>query len=147
MQQTIIALRGKPNSGKTSSIRAAYDRLVRSKACICICESRTPREVRAILVIDGVKVGFFSLGDVADLLKAGLAELIEAGCIVIVCATRKGGRKRGSLSLTEKVVMRREPAHKVVWVDKEQTRSNLQGHNQRTAQVIIRRVKKAVQTA
>jgi thymidylate kinase len=90
MQKTIIAVRGIHDSGKTTSIGLAYKKL--EKEGTVIVAPRESRETRsAVLEIDGVKVGFWSVGDVEELLEEGVDPLIDAGCAVIVCAARSRG--------------------------------------------------------
>ena len=86
MQRTIIALWGISRLGKTTTIHLAFDDL-RKEATnhLNLCPRRST-EVVAILEIDGVKVGFASLGDTPGVVEEYLDVLIENGCVVIVCA-------------------------------------------------------------
>jgi hypothetical protein len=111
MQRTVIALRGKSNSGKSSTIRLAYQRL--SQEGMRVRPASTRMEIRgAILELNGVKVGFVSLGDLAEILEGYFGFLMSEGCVVIVCATRSYGG-------TVEFVQGLESDYNIVWVEKE----------------------------
>ena len=84
MGRTLIAVWGPSNVGKTTAIRLAYDELRFTEGVLTVDPGyRARKEVRgAILEIDGVKIGFASPGDTAEVLESYLSELTECDVIV-----------------------------------------------------------------
>jgi shikimate kinase len=111
MQRTIIALSGPRNAGKTTTIRRAYEQLSEEGNATDL-KPKATKEITAIIEIDGVKIGFASEGDRPKELREKIKELIAAGCIVIVCATRNAGTK------TYRVVSEFEPEYQIVRIEK-----------------------------
>lgn len=87
----LIALKGRANSGKSSTIKTAYGLL----------KERNPEtlnevfidgvDIKVIMTIDGIKVGIESQGDPDSRLGESLKDFSIADCKVIVCATRTRG--------------------------------------------------------
>ena len=136
--RVVIALRGKPNSGKTTTIRRwVYDKLRTPENEIR--PNKLKKEDFGILEIDGVKVGFCSVGDESSRLTGYLEWLVKAECLVIVCACRSIQNKK-RLSSTAKVVdgmSRREPPYSIVWREKEQGLTDKEGGNRDMSDGII----------
>ena len=89
----LIVLRGRRESGKTTTIVKAWD-LLKAHPGVTVINDKNPAspEVhRGVLEIDGVRVGITSQGDAEKYLKPAIAYLISQGCVVIVCATRTFG--------------------------------------------------------
>ncbi len=87
--KTIIALRGKGNSGKTTTIRILHDLLLTNDYA----------EVRSNFRVDGGDfitifrkrnklVGVTSSGDTYDLVHSRLQEMVDRDCKICVCACR-----------------------------------------------------------
>ena len=146
MRKTVIAVRGVSDSGKSTSIRLAYDELKKDATVINPGEParerpKGPPEVKgAILEIDGVLVGFASPGDKAEILRPYLEDLKTKGCTVIVCATHTWG---GTVRLVESL----QPEFVVDWTDKASPQVNHADGNRKTADVIIEKVRRAVVNA
>lgn len=141
MERTMIALWGISNTGKTTTIRRVYDTL-RMEGRVIDPGRPTRKEVRAaILEIDGVKVGFASPGDIAEILEENLEPLITAGCVVIVCATHTRG---GTVETVRQFATQANPAYKLVWIKKEYRQTDHDNWNQQKAGEIIAEVRKAV---
>src|SRR5687768_4517091 len=90
MKKTIIAVRGQPDAGKTSSIKLAYNELLREGSAMDFNPRWDANELKAIVAIDGALVCFASAGDQPERLERTLRFLLAKGCIVIVCAARVG---------------------------------------------------------
>jgi KaiC/GvpD/RAD55 family RecA-like ATPase len=88
MGKTVIAVRGQPDSGKTTTITLAYETLAKGGRSIYSKPRYDARELKEVLEIDGVIVGFATSGDKPDRLERTLRFLLEHGCVVIVCAAR-----------------------------------------------------------
>ncbi len=139
-QKTIIALRAKADSGKTTTIAYAYRILADQHKLIFRGNGR--KEINGdILEIDGVKVGFASKGDMDWLLEQEFTPLIEKGCMVIVCAARSAGN-------TNRFVEGFSDFD-VVWIEKVRRDSERERDivNRRQANEIIEEVIKAVENA
>ena len=98
MENSIIALQGRGESGKTTSIGLMYEQLVDHSGFTVIQSNfqsaGANKEFRAVLKVDGVLVGVTSKGDTYDYVKIDLEFLIEKGCTVIICACRTSDRSR-----------------------------------------------------
>ena len=135
MQRTIFALWGLANAGKTTTIRLAYEKLAREENVIDPGR-RSKKEVRgAILKIDGIKIGFASQGDRADVLRENIERLIAAGCIIIVCAAHT------PRSLTYKVVEQFINEFEIVFIEKVADPDRKDAANLEKSDEIIRRIK------
>ena len=130
--------------GKTTTIRLVYDRLRREGRTIDPGR-RSRKEVKAAIVeIDGVKVGFASPGDIAEILEENLEPLIAAGCVVIVCATHTRG---GTVETVRRLASEADPAYKLVWIEKACRQNDHESGNQQKADEIIAEVRTAVANA
>jgi hypothetical protein len=102
VERTLIVLRGRANSGKTTTINLAWEQLAHLPGVTVLRHRGGWVEIRgAILEINGVLVGIVSVGDLARLLEGFLDELIARGCVVIVCATRSSGGTVGVIDRLE----------------------------------------------
>lgn len=140
MQRTVIALRGKKNSGKTTTIKKVFEQLKKTAEKV-ERDHKIQKEIRAIiLVIDGVKVGFVSVGEPAWRLNEYLRDLFRYGCKVVICATRSFG---DTVEVVE--ALRR---YKHVWIEKERSPASTQERgNAQNADAIIKQVKHAIASA
>src|SRR5262249_26268380 len=87
-----IALQGRQKAGKTETIRRAWNLLVNDHSARVVTKGRGTREIRGgILEVDGELVGFMRKSEPRSHLEEGLNDRIEAGCLVIVCATHMPG--------------------------------------------------------
>jgi hypothetical protein len=112
MKKTAIALRGKANAGKTTTIRLVYDRLLERGAEVVSNPPRQKNLRATIVAFDGVKIGFLSIAEMFNGFKKYLDELVGKKCVVIVCSTRSTGETIG-------IVEGLEPPYHVVWIEKE----------------------------
>ena len=147
MHNTIIAVRGVGNTGKTTSVRLAYQTLKGEGT-----ERRPPRlgsyvEVRgAILVVDGMLVGFASAGDIVTNLEEDLDLLKREGCAVIVCTTRDSGK---TPPFVERFASSAQPPFRVIPIRKDTSGAieHQESDNRRTADQIIAAVRRAIASA
>jgi hypothetical protein len=126
MRPTLILLQGPQGAGKTTTIRLARDRLLNHPDREVVQEQagRGRREIiGGILRVDGVLVGFMTKSEpvMSDTrpdrsLLPVLEELDDAGCRVIVCATRPL-RSRSSVTARR---FAQERGWRVVRIPKEQ---------------------------
>jgi hypothetical protein len=81
-------LRGKKRTGKSQTIRTAIEMLTAKHPDATVEHDDTTKvDTRVILALNGWKIGIESQGDP----KASLDLFVNAGCDVIVCATRTYG--------------------------------------------------------
>lgn len=144
MQPTIIAVQGKCDSGKTTTILIAFEELRkqgRSKQK-SVSGRDSADEVRGdIIEIDGIDVGIISVGDKAANLKKLLRALLNAGCLVIVCATRSFGD-------TTTVVDQLADTCRIVRISKPRmAKAHRESSNRETADRIVSEVKFAIDRA
>jgi hypothetical protein len=93
MKNTILALKGTEKSGKSTTIRKVYEMLKSEYdgEMSIIVEHAGDVDIKAILVVKGIKIGIESQGDPGGRLKESLKEFVEKGCVVIICTTRTRG--------------------------------------------------------
>jgi len=133
MQRTVLAVCGKSNVGKTSSIRHAFDDLLlipESKEIWRLPKGRV--DLVAIVKVRERLVGFASQGDWIRYLRPDLQKLIRAKCHVIVCATKSRGE-------TVNYVENLEPTYSVEWIEKLPA-ADPRVANKRTANRILHRI-------
>lgn len=89
----IFALRGPRNLGKSQTIRTVVEMLTEKHPdAIFEHNHKTKVDVRAVLTINGSKIGIESQGDPnGRLIKESLDLFLKIGCDVIICATRTSG--------------------------------------------------------
>ena len=86
---TIIGLRGKGGSGKTTTIGKLFELLkksgyeIESSSFVAI-----GTDFKAILIKNNIKIGLSSWGDSYDLVFNALKELMDYDCMICVCACR-----------------------------------------------------------
>lgn len=96
----LIVLKGKENTGKTTTINCVCNKL-RGKRYI----ESSPKNFKdlgngdflTVLEKEGVKIGIISQGDEADKIPIYLKELKEKDCQKIICALRKEIEKKVNL--------------------------------------------------
>ena len=146
MQRTLIALRGKTNSGKSTALRLVFHQLLRREGVRPVrsgTRRRGQKDIKGgVLVIDGVKAGFLTIAEPPRELREKLEALANEGCVVILCATRSDG-------LTVKAVASMEDeGFQVVWIDKRRDDEADQDRgNRKKADEVVLAVLGAVQEA
>jgi hypothetical protein len=91
MKKKIFAICGLSNSGKSTTIRLVYDSLLSTYKIPEQKNTILRKDVYIILSINGVKIGIASKGDPSTELAKRLSALKNAGCQLIICATRTRG--------------------------------------------------------
>lgn len=106
----IIALRGRSNIGKTSTIREVHGLLIkRYPNASSSYEIQGQGDIRMVLTINEGEIGIESQGDPGGRLKESLELFRQVGCHVIVCATRTRGE-------TVEAVKSLRPDYEVKWL-------------------------------
>ncbi len=107
---TIIAIRGVGNTGKTKTIKYVYD-LVKSKYPEAKIESEICRlDIRVIFTVNGVKIGIESQGDPSSRLFESIPLFVKSQCNIILCATRTKGK-------TVQLIKEQE-CYEIIWHEK-----------------------------
>jgi hypothetical protein len=129
----VLALRGTANAGKSTTIRSVYQFLRRKHPDLKIEGDIIKRvEIKAVLTINGIRIGIESQGDPGGRLAESLVQFEALGCALIICATRTFGR-------TTKAVERLRPKYEVTWIDMNRRDEILEQEtrNQKAARQII----------
>ncbi len=96
MNKTIIAVYGRANEGKSTSIKLACRKLLRDypNAIPPIEEINYDGDILVIVTLGAVKIGFESQGDPNSrmLSEDTIRYLANEGCHIIICATRTEGK-------------------------------------------------------
>lgn len=146
MQKRIIALWGTGESGKSTTIAAALAELQNHASDSKVKRGRQrsggpPEVLSAILTIDGVLVGIASPGDNEHAVMLRVKPLIDAGCQVIVCATRTSG---GSAVAVQTLASQAEPPFEIKWVRKVSDLTNSEQQDHAACTQIVQSVLEAV---
>jgi hypothetical protein len=146
MQKTIIVIWGKGGSGKSTTIAYALAELRKHASDSTVKRGRQrpggPPEVwSAILTIDGVQVGITSPGDNGPAVRRRVKPLIDAGCQVVVCATRTGG---GSAAALRELASQAEPPFEIKWIEKVSGEPDSERRDRAACAEIVTRVLEAV---
>jgi len=92
--RTIIALKGRSNSGKTTSIRILHQLLLKNGFMLVRSNfDKNASDFLSIFSKNGKLIGVTSVGDTYDLVKGRLREMIDEDCDVCVCACRSYDHK------------------------------------------------------
>jgi hypothetical protein len=148
VRKTIIGVRGRPDSGKTAAITAAYGELSRLGEIIYSNPRYDATELTEVLEIEGVIVGFASSGDKPDRLERTLHFLLGYHCVVIVCAARLN-RSAEPIHKTIDVVdqFASENEFRVQWIGKSRNWANRESADRAVAEEIVAKVREAIGSA
>ncbi len=112
MEPKIIVVRGVKNTGKTEMIKKVYELLLDEYPDAKKEESPRLRvEVKAVITIDGIKIGIESRGDVGEQVADSLKCFVKKGCDLIICATRSRGKTVWTVGACE-------PTYTIEWYGK-----------------------------
>lgn len=143
MKNIVFTLQGITNVGKSQTIKKAYELIIKiypnSQQEEVINGPNI--EIRAIVTINGIKIGIESQGDPNSRLISSLSLFSEKKCHVIICATRTRGA-------TVKAVNNLQPVYEIVWINREkgitdsisQNRSNV-----KMAKILLSKVQKVIE--
>lgn len=89
----IIAVKGKSNTGKTTSIKKIHEWIRKNYAVkIIIPNTWTGDDIKTIIEVDGFKLGICSAGDLGLSVKSYMDEFDKNHCDLIICACRTKGQ-------------------------------------------------------
>jgi hypothetical protein len=134
MKKKIIGLFGAARVGKSTTINKVYEILTLKYDYREIGQSLLKfKDIRVVIVINGIKIGIESQGDPNSRLKESLDIFVKVGCDIIVCATRTSG-------MTVGWVEAKKPLYNVEWKEKkpdvtQQEISNLNMANEIVAEI------------
>ncbi len=133
----IIALKGLERSGKTTSIRMAYDMLINRFSSIKIIYVKPyKKDITAVLSINNIVIGIESQGDPNSRLKNSLERFSnEYRCNIILCATRTKGE---TILIVNNMVGH---GYNINWVKKNRSIPlNINIDNKRTASILVDKI-------
>ena len=97
---TIIALRGRANSGKSTTIGLLFG-LLGQNGYQPEWRNTAGRDFIAVFTKNGQRIGVTSSGDTYDLVHDRLEELVNDNCSICVCACRtRGGTNEAIIEFT-----------------------------------------------
>jgi len=89
----IIALKGKSNTGKTTSIKRIYEWIKNNYAIKIITPNTwSGDDIKTIIKVDGFVIGICSAGDEGSTVKSYMDEFDKNRCDLILCACRTKGQ-------------------------------------------------------
>ena len=126
MQKTVIVVKGETNSGKTSSIKIAYEKLIENERPIQTVEFKFIDccDFRSVLILLNHRIGFLSYGDEYKKLKQHITALKESQCSIIICAcsVKEMGDDEAE---TCKAISSLEPEYEIKFIDKPRSKHRL----------------------
>jgi hypothetical protein len=135
MKNTIFAIRGKSNIGKTTTIKIIYD-LLKSKYPNAIIEELIIAvDIKVIITINNIKIGIESQGDPNGRLEKSLKYFVDSKCNIIVC----GARTRG---MTNDWIKKYSKQFAIKWISKSisSNRNNEEIDNKNQANEIVKSI-------
>ena len=143
MTKKILALFGKGDSGKTTTIAfilGDLQKLTTGDPYVKRGNKRKgnlEREVLyAVLKIHGVLVGISSQGDDASRIRRYVTPLVDRGCKVIVCATRSRANS-SSVTELEEIARESKPRFAIEWVEKPFDATNRAAGNRKCCAQLV----------
>ncbi len=139
MTRKVIALWGRAQSGKTSTLKIVHDTLLHMSHEVLFENTDDGRDVMKIFSINGLKVGLESQGDPGSRLGRSLQEFKKHDCTVIICATRSKGE-------TQDLVRKLKSTYKISWRGQSSLSEEDQRHpsNKAIANLITKEVRAAI---
>jgi hypothetical protein len=126
----IIALRGLSHSGKTTSIKAALDRLKTNPSVVVVDIIKDGRDVIIVVKINGMIIVFGSAGDTEAVWNAMRRKIASIDWDVLVCATKSKGK-------TVEIVEDLARGHSLVWIPTHLVLENVEAANADTTEKIL----------
>lgn len=113
----ILTLTGLAQSGKTETIKLVFQLLIERypQHAIIIEEGFGNRDVKALLFINGAKVGIDSQGDPNSRQMRSIDEFVNLGCDIILSASRTRG-------MTTRSIKKYEQSYNILWFQKEKAK-------------------------
>ncbi len=143
MKNTIFVLQGKSNTGKTQTIKEIYNLLHSQYFNTETTDYITPVapdfdifgvDIRTILKINNINIGFESQGDPNSRLEDSLKFFIEKECKIIIC----GARTRG---MTNDWIKQYSNSFEIQWIEKIiSKKDNEILDNQKQAEDIVKKI-------
>jgi ABC-type dipeptide/oligopeptide/nickel transport system ATPase subunit len=144
MERTMFALFGKGGSGKSTTIAYVLAELLKHSSVSSVQRgnqrpSGPPEVWWAVLTINGVLVGIASPGDSEFQVRRRIEPLIDAGCQVIVCATRST-EDSSSVQALRQLAATATPPYRIKWIRKVSDPLNAESCNRQQCGEIVRNV-------
>lgn len=116
-KKIIITLMGLAQRGKTETITLAFQHLLDKypQHAIIIDDGKISGDVKAILFINGAKVGIESQGDPNSRQMRSIDEFVNMGCDIILSASRTRG-------MTTRSIKKYEQSYNILWFQKEKAK-------------------------
>ena len=114
MNKLVIANKGIRSQGKSSSIKKVFDNL-QSKYSNGVITYKKGKEIKAILIINNIKIGIESEGDPFSRIFESIDEFVKENCDIIVVACRTRGETY------DKVKSLENEGYEIKWLSNERS--------------------------
>lgn len=114
MNKLVIANKGIRSQGKSSSIKKVFDKL-QSKYSNGVITYKKGKEIKAILIINNIKIGIESEGDPFSRIFESIDEFVKENCDIIVVACRTRGETY------DKVKSLENEGYEIKWLSNERS--------------------------
>ncbi|MDE9557900.1 hypothetical protein KKJ06_21555 [Xenorhabdus bovienii] len=116
--KSMLALKGAGDTGKTETLTLLIE-LLKSLDGVKCEKHKFKKESVAIFVINNIRIGISTSGDIESVLDKKVREFIVSDCNVIVCATRTFG-----VTVEAIKALAREYQYSLEWIDKSRADRN-----------------------
>ena len=137
--KNIIALSGRANTGKTSTIKAIYLLIKRNYPNATTEEIVLAVDIKIVITIGNIKIGIESQGDPNSRLIASLTYFVKIDCDIILCATRTRGA-------TVNAVTNLQNKYQILWASSNfnPNVSEQQSNNTASAKALFKQIRKLI---
>jgi Cdc6-like AAA superfamily ATPase len=135
MKDTIFAVRGKANIGKTSTIKYICEFLKEKYPNAVINEIILLPDIKIIITIEDILIGIESEGDPNGRLEESLDDFVKNNCNIIIC----GARTRG---MTNDWIKKYSNKFEIKWITKviSKNKTNEDKDNRNQAIEIVKKI-------
>jgi len=142
MKNTIFAVKGKANIGKTPTIKYIYALLKEKYPNAVINEIILLTDIKIIITIEDILIGIESEGDPNGRLEESLNYFIKNNCNIIIC----GARTRG---MTNDWIKKYSNNFEIKWIKKtiSETKTDEDKDNKNQAIEIVKRIELLLKSA
>lgn len=135
MNNTIFAIRGKANIGKTSTIKYIYEFLKEKYPNSVIEKVILSTDIKIVITINNILIGIESQGDPNSRLAESLDDFIKNNCNIIIC----GARTRG---MTNDWIKKYSTQFEIKWIKKviSDDKTNEDKDNRNQATQIVKKI-------
>ena len=138
----IIALKGKENIGKSTTIRRLFEKLSKDKSYTLISTTfkKSGGDFQAIFEKNGKRIGITSYGDTSSLIYKKLKYFLENKCVIAICACKIPVRKRGKGTIATVEELTNNP----IFIEKTDNRADKDNSNTKDMEILFTKLEELI---